>query len=34
VQWCIHGRGYPFDLWLKKVDISDEDAVMLKLQYG
>jgi|TARA_R110000851_G_scaffold115046_1_gene240842 hypothetical protein len=32
--WYLHDIRLSFDKWLNKVDISDEDKVMMKLQYG
>jgi hypothetical protein len=33
-RWFQHGKWLPFAQWLEEVDISDEDKVMMKLQYG
>jgi hypothetical protein len=32
--WYLNDKIYAFDEWLELSDISDEEAVMLKLQYG
>lgn len=34
VSWVLDGNYYTFEDWLKKVDRSDEEKVMLKLKYG
>jgi hypothetical protein len=33
-SWYLHDQCLTFDEWLNKVDMSDEDKVMLKLEYG
>jgi hypothetical protein len=33
-QWWLNDYYMSFDRWLDKVDISDEDKVMMKLKYG
>ena len=34
-EWWLYGKHYPFDRWLEIVpNLSDEEKVMLKLQYG
>ena len=34
-QWRLHGKYLLFDQWLEaNTEISDEEKVMLKLQYG
>jgi hypothetical protein len=34
-SWYLHGYSYTFDGWLiANTEISDEEKVMLKLQYG
>ena len=34
-DWYLHGSCYTFDEWLEaNTEISDEEKVMLKLQYG
>jgi hypothetical protein len=33
-QWWLNDQYMSFDVWLDKVDISDEDKVMMKLKYG
>jgi hypothetical protein len=33
-SWYLHDIRLSFDKWLDKVDISDEDRVMMKLKYG
>jgi hypothetical protein len=32
--WYLYDQRLSFDGWLEEVDISDEDKVMMKLQYG
>jgi hypothetical protein len=32
--WWLNNRCLPFDEWLDKVDIPDENKVMMKLQHG
>jgi hypothetical protein len=32
--WWLNDNLLSFDEWLDKADISDEDKVMMKLQYG
>jgi hypothetical protein len=32
--WYLNDQRLSFDKWLDKVDMSDEDKVMMKLQYG
>jgi hypothetical protein len=32
--WYLYGKYLSFNEWLDEVDISDEDKVMMKLQYG
>lgn len=32
--WYLNGKRYTFDEWYKLVDMSDEEAVMIKLKYG
>jgi hypothetical protein len=32
--WWLHGTFMTFDEWLDAVDMSTEDKVMMKLQYG
>ena len=32
--WHIHGVGYTFDDWCKKLDKTDEEIILLKLKYG
>ena len=35
VSWCWYGQYYMFNEWLEmNTEISGEQAVMLKLQYG
>tara|TARA_R110000851_G_scaffold13107_1_gene45057 strand:- start:275 stop:550 length:276 start_codon:yes stop_codon:yes gene_type:complete len=34
VSWCLNDVTYEFDEWCIKLNISDEDAMMLRLQYG
>jgi hypothetical protein len=33
-EWYLHSKRLSFDEWLNKVDLSDEDKVMMKLKYG
>jgi hypothetical protein len=33
-RWYLYDQRLSFDGWLNKVDMSDEDKVMMKLQYG
>jgi hypothetical protein len=33
-EWYLHNKCLPFDEWIDKVDMSYEDKVMMKLQYG
>jgi hypothetical protein len=33
-EWWLNSIYMSFDEWLDEVDISDEDKVMMKLQYG
>jgi hypothetical protein len=33
-EWWLNNRHLSFDEWLDQVDISDEDKVMMTLQYG
>jgi hypothetical protein len=33
-SWCLNNQFLPFDKWIDKVDISDENKVMMKLKYG
>jgi hypothetical protein len=33
-EWFQHGKYLSFDEWLNDVKMSDEDKVMMKLQYG
>ena len=32
--WWLHGTFMTFDDWLNQLNMSDEDKVMMKLQYG
>jgi hypothetical protein len=32
--WYLNNKHLTFDEWLPKVKMSDEDKVMMKLQYG
>jgi hypothetical protein len=32
--WYLYGQRLSFDVWLDKVDMSDEEKVMMKLKYG
>jgi hypothetical protein len=34
VRWVLNRHSYSFDEWLEKTPISDEQKVMLKLQYS
>lgn len=34
VEWWVYGEFMTFDAWLTCAEISDEDLVMFKLQYG
>jgi hypothetical protein len=34
VYWFINGRRYSFDGWCIQLNKTDEDAMMLRLQYG
>jgi hypothetical protein len=35
VYWCLNGLTYPsFDAWCEKLNKTDEDKMMLRLQYG
>jgi hypothetical protein len=33
-EWWLNHTELTFDKWLNKVDMSDEDKVMMKLEYG
>ena len=33
-EWCLRGKYLSFDQWLDKVDMSDEEKVMMKLAHG
>lgn len=33
-SWVLHDRIMSFDEWITKTKISDEDKVMVKMQYG
>jgi hypothetical protein len=33
-SWWVNDRRLSFDEWLDKVDMSDENKVMMKLKYG
>tara|TARA_R110000851_G_scaffold113803_1_gene238636 strand:+ start:342 stop:560 length:219 start_codon:yes stop_codon:yes gene_type:complete len=33
-SWWLNDNPLTFDKWLDKVNMSDEDKVMMKLQYG
>ena len=33
-EWWLNDELLTFDEWLNKVDMSDEDKVMMKLKYG
>jgi hypothetical protein len=32
--WCLHGYKYSFKDWIKLAPISDEQKLLLKLQYA
>tara|TARA_R110000850_G_scaffold79395_2_gene171185 strand:- start:19 stop:309 length:291 start_codon:yes stop_codon:yes gene_type:complete len=35
IEWCLHGYCYAFDQWLRRnYEMTDEEKVMMKLQYG
>jgi ribosomal protein L25 (general stress protein Ctc) len=33
-SWYLNGKYFTFDKWLDEVKMSNEDKVMMKLQYG
>jgi hypothetical protein len=32
--WYLHGTRYPFDEWLKQTPITDEQKLLVRLQYA
>lgn len=34
IAWYLNGINYSFNEWIEQVDVSDEAAVMMKLEYG
>ena len=32
--WCLNGHAYGFHQWLKNTPITDEQKLLLRLQYG
>jgi hypothetical protein len=34
VSWCYKGLSYSFNTWLSLSSVSDEEKMMLRLQYG
>jgi|TARA_B110000908_G_scaffold137173_1_gene162699 hypothetical protein len=34
INWCLSGEEYKFDEWLKLTPISDEEKMLLRLQYA
>ena len=33
-EWCLKGYPYHFPVWCKKLQLTEEEIIMLRLQYG